>query len=120
MRYTAISATQFRIALEDIEMDGKTISKGDFVLLSMAAANRDPAIFEAAETLDLTRDTSKHLTFAPGFHLCLGHYLARLELSIFFKHLMQRFDNIVIAEQKTEQNGNFVFRGIQHLQANFS
>jgi pimeloyl-[acyl-carrier protein] synthase len=120
MRYTAISATQFRIALEDIEIDGKTISKGDFVLLSMAAANRDPAIFEAAETLDLTRDASKQLTFAPGFHLCLGHYLARLELSIYFKHLLQRFDNIAVPEQKTEQNGNFVFRGIQHLKANFS
>jgi cytochrome P450 len=120
MRYTAMSATQFRIALEDIELDGKTIGKGDFILLSLAAANRDPASFEAADKLDLTRDASGHLTFAPGFHLCLGHYLARLELSIYFKHLLQRFDNIVIPEQKTEQNGNFVFRGIQHLQANFS
>ncbi len=120
MRYTAMSATQFRIALEDIELEGKTIKKGDFILLSLAAAHRDSATFESADTLDLTRDAAGHLTFAPGFHFCLGHYLARLELSIYFKHLLQRFDNIVVPEQETEQNGNFVFRGIRHLQASFS
>jgi cytochrome P450 len=120
MRYTAMSATQFRIALEDIELDGKTIKKGDFILLSLAAANRDPSKFEAADKLDLTRDASAHLTFAPGFHLCIGHYLARLELSIYFKQLLANFDNIIIPEQKTEQNGNFVFRGIQHLRVTFS
>ena len=120
MRYTAMSATQFRIALEDIELDGKTIKKGDFILLSLAAANRDPSKFEAADKLDLTRDASAHLTFAPGFHLCIGHYLARLELSIYFKKLLTSFDNIIIPEQKTEQNGNFVFRGIKHLRVTFS
>ena len=120
MRHTAMSATQFRIALEDIELDGKTIKKGDFILLSLAAANRDPSKFEAADELDLTRDASGHLTFAPGFHLCIGHYLARLELSIYFKHLLANFGSITIPEQKTEQNGNFVFRGIQHLRATFS
>ena len=120
MRYTSMSATQFRIALEDIELEGKTIKKGDFILLSLAAAHRDSTKFKSAETLDLTNDSTGHLTFAPGFHFCLGHYLARLELSIFFKHLLQYFDHIFIPEQKTEQNGNFVFRGIQHLQVKFS
>jgi cytochrome P450 len=120
MRYTAMAATQFRIASEDIELDGKTIKAGDFILLSQAAAHRDSDKFDEGDRLDLTRDCSGHVTFAPGFHLCIGHYLARLELSVFYKYLLERFDNIVIPEQKLEQNGNFVFRGIQHLDVNLS
>ena len=120
IRYTSMAATQFRIASEDIELDGKTIRKGDFILSSQAAAHRDSDKFDSPEALDLSRDASGHLSFAPGLHFCLGHYLARLELSIFFKHLMERFDNIAIPEQKTVHNGNFVFRGIQNLQVSFS
>ena len=120
IRYTSMAATQFRVASEDIELDGKTIKKGDFVLLSQAAAHRDSNKFDSPEALDLSRDASGHLSFAPGLHFCLGHYLARLELSVFFKHLVTRFDNITIPEQKTVQNGNFVFRGIESLKASFS
>jgi hypothetical protein len=120
IRYTSMAATQFRIASEDIELGGKTIKRGDFILLSQAAAHRDSDKFDSPEELDLSRDASGHLSFAPGLHFCLGHYLARLELSIFFKHLVVRFDNIVIPEQKTVHNGNFVFRGIESLQASFA
>lgn len=120
IRYTSMAATQFRIASEDIELGGKTIKKGDFILLSQAAAHRDSDKFDSPEELDLSRDASGHLSFAPGLHFCLGHYLARLELSIFFKHLVVRFDNIAIPKQKTVHNGNFVFRGIESLQASFS
>jgi cytochrome P450 len=120
IRYTSMAATQFRIASEDIELGGKTIKRGDFVLLSQAAAHRDSDKFDSAEELDLSRDASGHLAFGPGFHYCLGHYLARLELSIFFKHLLTRFDNITIPEQTTLNNGNFVFRGIESLQVSFS
>jgi cytochrome P450 len=120
MRYTAMAATQFRIASEDIELDGKIINKGDFILLSQAAANRDPDKFNNGDRLDLTRDCTGQVTFAPGFHLCIGHYLARLELSVFYRYLLERFDNVTIPDQKLEQNGNFVFRGIQHLEVSFS
>ncbi|HEX7277448.1 MAG TPA: cytochrome P450, partial [Acidimicrobiales bacterium] len=68
-----------RIALADVEIGGETIRAGQTVLLSLGAANRDPARFDDPGTLDLSRSPNPHLAFSGGPHYCLGAALARLE-----------------------------------------
>lgn len=77
-----------RVALEDFELEGKKIQKGQAVLMMLAAANRDPARFTDPETLDLGRADNHHGAFAFGPHYCLGAPLARLEAQIAFPKLV--------------------------------
>jgi len=86
-----------RYALEDIEIGGVTIRRGDLVIISEAAANRDPSMFERPEEFDSTRKSSSHLSFGHGAHSCIGQALARLELKTVFLSLFRRFPNLRLA-----------------------
>jgi len=69
-----------RYATRDATLDGATIERGNFVIVMIAAANRDPAAFADPDSFDIRRINAKqHLTFAHGPHACLGMHLARLE-----------------------------------------
>ena len=70
---------------------GQGIDAGQVVFASIAAANRDPAVFEDPNRLDVTRHPNPHLAFSRGIHFCLGVPLARLEGAIAFRALLQRF-----------------------------
>lgn len=96
-----LSPVQFaprRVALEDIEIDGSKIGKGDGVYAVSASANRDPDAFHDPDRLDITRDASHHVTFGFGIHLCLGQGLARMELQVVFRKLFDRFPSLRVAE----------------------
>ncbi|HEX4794882.1 MAG TPA: cytochrome P450 [Humisphaera sp.] len=67
-----------RVAREEIELGGKRIAAGDFVLASLGAANRDPNRFDRPDVLDIRRADNKHLAFGQGIHFCLGAALARM------------------------------------------
>jgi cytochrome P450 len=86
-----IQATQHRYATEDMRIGDVLVRKGDAVLVSVAAANRDPARFTEPGVLDLRHDGPSNLAFGHGVHLCLGAHLARLEaqlgLDILFRRL---------------------------------
>ena len=87
-----------RTAGEDFELHGKRIAKGDKVLLWFASANRDEATFADPFRVDLRRDPNPHLSFGQGGpHICLGIWLARLEVRVFF----QRFAARVKAVERT-------------------
>ncbi len=73
------------------ERSGVTLEAGETVLLSIAAANHDPRVFERPEELDLARDPNPHLGFGWGLHHCLGAQLARLEATTFLRRLLDRF-----------------------------
>jgi cytochrome P450 len=69
-----------RYATRDTTLNGAAIERGDFVIVMIAAANRDPAVFPQPERFDIRRGNARqHLTFAQGPHACLGMHLARLE-----------------------------------------
>jgi cytochrome P450 len=69
-----------RFATRDTQLGGADIERGDFVIVMIAAANRDPAAFTDPDRFDILRSNAKqHLTFAHGPHACLGMHLARLE-----------------------------------------
>jgi cytochrome P450 len=91
-----------RVAMVDIEIGGETIKAGEGVILSLAAANRDPEAFEDPDRFNISREAEHHLAFAYGVHQCLGHALARLELEIAYRSLFTRFPSLQITVPVTE------------------
>jgi len=103
LRY--VSPVQFaprRVALEDVEIAGVLIRKGEGVFALNPAANRDPAMFDDPDRLDVRRDASHHLAFGFGIHQCLGQMLARIELQVVFPLLLQRMPNLRVAASEGE------------------
>jgi cytochrome P450 len=86
-----------RYANEDIDIAGVTIRKGDLVIISEGAANRDPSVFDRPEEFDPTRATTGHLAFGHGVHTCLGRSLAQMELKSVFLSLFRRFPDARLA-----------------------
>ncbi|CAN5156552.1 cytochrome P450 [soil metagenome] len=79
-----------RTATRDQLIDGVAIADGDPALVVLAAANRDPAVFEHPEEFQTDRQGSAPLTFGHGAHYCLGAALARLEIRIALEHILVR------------------------------
>ncbi|MET7463399.1 cytochrome P450 [Nonomuraea sp. NPDC005501] len=84
-----------RHASEDVELYGAAIRAGDAVTASVAAANRDPRVFEDPDRLDVTRAReATHLGFAHGAHFCLGASLARVETGVALSALLRRLPDL--------------------------
>ncbi|MCH9844192.1 MAG: cytochrome P450 [Alphaproteobacteria bacterium] len=97
-----------RTATEDYQLHGKTIKKGDKVLLWFVSGNRDERVFNNPFMLDITRKPNPHIAFGQGGpHVCLGMWLAKLEIRIFFRQFCNRVT-------KVEQAGD-----IDYLRSNF-
>ncbi|MFB6438594.1 cytochrome P450 [Streptomyces sp. NPDC056411] len=102
MRYLTVAHTMVRVALEDVEVDGRRISSGESVVLSVEAANRDPEAFPDPDTLDLHRRATGHLGFGHGIHQCLGQQLARVEMRVALPALLTRFPSLRLAVPSAE------------------
>ncbi len=84
-----------RIALNDTEIAGRPVSQGEMVIVYVAAANRDPAVFPDPNTFDIERDNAgKHLAFSGGRHFCLGAALARAEGEVGLRAFFDRFPDV--------------------------
>ncbi|MFD7502072.1 cytochrome P450 [Streptomyces sp. NPDC059850] len=98
LRYLTVNQYHtYRTALEDIELNGELVAKGDTVTVSLPAANRDPARFECPEKLNVDRDTTGHVAFGYGIHQCLGQNLARVELRAGLSALLRAFPDLRLA-----------------------
>ncbi|HEY3480383.1 MAG TPA: cytochrome P450 [Streptomyces sp.] len=86
-----------RYAHDDVEVGGVTVARGDAVVLSLAAANRDPAVFPHAGEFDPGRKPNSHVAFAYGGWFCIGASLARTELRVVFGSLFRRFPGLRLA-----------------------
>jgi cytochrome P450 len=95
MRHSPVIFNAVRQATEDVELGPVLIPAGAFVMASTAGANRDPAMYDDPERLDITRDEPPAmLTFGGGVHYCLGAHLARVELAEALAVLARRMPNV--------------------------
>jgi cytochrome P450 len=96
-----------RIAVRDVDLNGRTIRAGDGVVMSLMAANRDPLAFDTngipLDELDVTRsNVSHHVAFGYGPHQCVGQNLARVEMQVAWTRLFQRLPGLRLAEPEDE------------------
>jgi cytochrome P450 len=118
VRFNGPVETPFpRIVYEDITVRGVDIPAGDMVIPVLAAANRDPEVFENADTFDIGRDSKQHVGFGFGVHFCLGAPLARLEARVAITALLDRNPDIALAvdDSDLEWNPGFFLRGVRRL-----
>jgi cytochrome P450 len=94
MRHSPIVFASLRVATTDVELGGVLVPAGAFVLANTAAANRDPAVYDHPDRLDISREgAAPMLTFGGGVHYCLGAHLARIELAEALKGITRRMPN---------------------------
>jgi cytochrome P450 len=104
-----------RITLDEYDVAGVTIPKGQNLVPLLGAANRDPAEFTEPDRLDLTRENAnRNVAFGGGHHFCLGASLARLEGAVAIGTLVRRFPDIELAGTP-ERRTTFTLRGLEHL-----
>ena len=115
LRYVCPVQLTGRIALEDMEVGGALLRKGEFSMLLIGSANRDPEAFVHPETFDITRADNNHLGFGFGIHHCLGAPLARLEAQIALPALLRRARHLERTTDVLSYKENIVLRGLDAL-----
>lgn len=110
------SATHYvvRFALEDLKMWNRTIREGQMVYVMVGAANRDPNKFEEPDIIKLGRPTNRHLSLGMGIHYCLGTPLARIELDVVTRRLLERWGEYRVVS--AERGGSLQIRGYGKLE----
>jgi P450-derived glycosyltransferase activator len=104
-----------RCATEELELAGRTVRRGQFVMTMLAAANRDPAVYSHPERFDIHRTPeADHLAFSSGIHYCVGAPLARLEAVIAVRQLAERMPGLRRAGAVRRRNSG-VIRGPFHF-----
>ncbi|WP_380283478.1 cytochrome P450 [Kitasatospora purpeofusca] len=98
LRYRgSLLSTTNRVALDDIEIEGVVVRKGELVRFLPSAVNRDPVVRADPHAFDLLRPTAAHLAFGHGPHFCLGHQLARQEIRVALTEILARFPVLELA-----------------------
>ena len=109
----------FRYTTQNVALGGTVIPAFNQVIISLAAANRDPARYANPHTFDIARPDTSHLAFGHGIHHCLGARLARLEGQIAFTTLHRRFPTMRLAVPKSAlrwgHGDGLVLRGLSEL-----
>src|SRR5262245_35277459 len=110
LRLEPAAARVDRYATEDVAIDGATIRRGDLVIVSLTAANRDPVFFAKPDQFDVHRaEARSHLAFAQGPHACVGLHLARLETSAAIDAALDGWPGLTLQPDSTPPTG-VVFR----------
>ena len=112
LRFDSPVTNSGRIAHADIEIGGCPVKKGESLSTSLAAANRDPAIYPDPDRFDIEREDTHHQAFGGGRHLCLGAHLARLEAQEAVLGLLQRFPNLAHSDRGSVYHAIPSFRGL--------
>lgn len=118
LRYDNPVQITYRSALEDVEIKGKMIRRGDLVNTILGSANRDPERFTNPNAFDITRSEGRHLSFGLGIHYCIGAPLVRLEAEIAFDTILRRFPNLQLKSDILEWQEHPIFRGLKELRVN--
>ena len=109
IRYQTPLAHMRRIALEDFELGGKTIKKGDKVVMWYASGNRDEEVIENADEFRIDRERARHhVSFGFGIHRCMGNRVAEMQLRILWEEILNRFDHVEVVGEPERVQSNFV------------
>lgn len=114
LRASSVTMHFRRTATEDVEMRGRTIRRGDRVVIWYPSANHDEEVFDHPFDFDIRRQPNDHLTFGTGRHVCLGASLARLEVRVVFEELLKRVASVRLTAVPDRLRSNFI-NGIKHL-----
>ena len=111
LRLEPAAAVVDRYATRTVELAGAPISAGDLVIVSIAGANRDPAVFPDPDTFDVRRENARlHAAFAAGPHVCIGMHLARLETHTAVARVLERLPDLRLADGRAPDARGLVFR----------
>jgi cytochrome P450 len=117
LRYESPVQAVSRVLTEPMELGGTPLDRGELLVALIGAANRDPAVFDDPNRLDVTRKDPNPLSFGGGIHFCLGAQLARIEAAEVFGVLLRRIPNLRLAEpDHVAWRPSFVLRGLTELQ----
>lgn len=122
LRLESPSAGLWRVVTRDTAIRDVDIEEGSLLMLRYAAANRDEDVFERPDDMDVCRhNASDHLAFGQGTHFCPGAMLARKEMQVAYKRLLERLTNIRLAPGKNDLSHwpNLVLRGLKELHITF-
>ncbi len=115
IRWQTPLAYMRRTALEDVELNGKTIRAGDKVVMWYVSGNRDEEKFENANDLIIDRENARnHISFGFGIHRCMGNRLAEMQLRVLWEEIMQRFSFVEVVGEAKRVKSNLV-RGYSEL-----
>ncbi len=106
-------------ASRDVELRGRRIKAGDWIMLCYASANRDEEIFENPASFNIDRSPNKHIAFGFGAHLCLGQHLAKMEMRILLGELLPRLEHVELAGEPRLTESYFV-NGMKNLPIRFT
>ena len=115
LRYESPIQLDTRLIVEDVEFRGRSLRKGQAVMMVRGAANRDPAQFPDPDRFDVGRQNNRHLAFGWGIHFCLGAPLARVEANIAVKTLLERLPDMRLESDEVDWWANMSLRSLRSL-----
>jgi cytochrome P450 len=104
-----------RTCTKDVEIGGRELKEGDFIMMLYAGASRDPRVVEDPKKIDITRETVLHSAFGVGIHRCIGSNLARLELRAAFEEFLKRIPDYRVKEGGEPQYVSGFLRSMRHV-----
>jgi cytochrome P450 len=122
LRLASPVANMWRLTRRDTEINGVAVPAGTLVQLRFSSANRDEAVFERPHELDVCRRNARHnVAFGHGVHMCIGASLARKEMAVAFRVLLERLDGLALAcaEDQLDYPPNVLLRGLSRLPVRF-
>lgn len=104
----------FRTSTEDYTLRGRSIRAGEHLLMSYPSANRDEEVFDDPFSFRVDRSPNRHVGFGYGVHVCLGMFMAKLELQLLLRELLERVDGFELDDELAWVQASFV-SGLKRL-----
>ena len=121
LRFTSVNETLTRTVAADVELGGRQLKRGDFVMMSWLAANFDEKVFDRADQVVLDRTPNPHLAFGVGPHRCIGMHLARTMFAVLMGEVLTRIPDYQVDHEATRfYKGNPELAGVVTMPATFT